>query len=533
MRYSTASTLAALAPMAAAVKTDRTFAVLHFTGNQFLTEGPMDPVVSPGTESTHYHSIMGGSNFGINTQGDDLLDSNCTTTTIKNDKSNYWVPTLFFQDPNDQTSFEKVPLYYMNVYYFFEPSNSTIEAFPAGLKMLSGDSMTRDPPAFGGGSNLDPANGPIQQIQWTCPRQSYDPPSYPVDSNGTVAGLQDPNNEGAGAGFPFYDCDGTYSPLRQDIHFPSCYNPDAGIDDYKNNMAWPTTVDGLQSCPAGWTHVPHLFYEVYWDTPSFKDRWTPDGKTQPFVLSNGDATGYASHADFIAGWDTDTLQTIIDTCDVGTSGMENCPNIPGGVNDDKDCSIEPAFGTIVKVSQVLNSLPLDNPVTGWGKGGVYSSSDSDSDSSTSSSSVAATSTYATSTSTATAKESSTSQTTEVSEVTSEATTEATTKATSQSTEIASTPTGNAFIEVSSEATSSSAEVAAPTVTAAAEAEASSVDDSAAGNANVKTIYDYVTVTSTTTVLPESTPAPLRRRRAPYRTHGHLNRHIYGDFAGRR
>lgn len=392
--------------------------------------------------------------------------------------------------------------------------------------MLSGDTKTRDPPAFGGGRNLDPTKGPIQQIQWTCPRQSYNPPSYPVDSDGTMAGLQDPNDQGAGAGFPLYNCDGTYSPLRQDIHFPSCYNPEAGIDDYENNMAWPTTVDGLQSCPAGWIHVPHLFYEVYWDTPSFKDRWTPDGKTQPFVLSNGDATGYASHGDFIAGWDTDTLQTIIDTCNVGTTGMEHCPNIPGGVNDNKDCAIEPAIGTMVKVSQVLNSLPLNVPVTGWGHGGVTggSGSDSDSNSSESASSEAATSTYATSTAAA-SKESSTSQATEAADTT----TEATSEATSQATEIVSTPTGNAFLELSNESSSSSVEVAAPTVTAAA----APVDDSAAGNANVMTVYDYVTVTSTTTVLPAATPAPLRRRRAPFRTHGHLNRHVHGDFAGRR
>lgn len=407
----------------------------------------------------------------------------------------------------------------------FEPSNSTIEPFPPGLKMLSGDTKTRDPPAFGGGSNLDPTKGPIQQIQWTCPRQSYNPASYPVGSDGTMAGMQDPNNQGAGAGFPLYDCDGTYSPLRQDIHFPSCYNPEAGIDDYENNMAWPTSEDGLQTCPAGWVHLPHLFYEVYWDTPSFKDRWTPDGKTQPFVLSNGDATGYASHGDFISGWDQDTLQTIIDTCNVGTIGMENCPNIPGGVNDNKDCAIQPAIGTMVKVSQVLKSLPLNVPVTGWGKGGVDSSSGSGSDSSESSSSEPVSSTYPTST--AAAKESSTSQATEASE--------ATTEATSQATENASSPTGNAFLELPNEASSSSVEVAAPAVTAAAEAAPAVDSNPEAGNANanVMTVYDYITVTSTTTVLPESTPAPLRRRRVPFHTHGHLNRHVHGDFAGRR
>ncbi|KAI5860551.1 hypothetical protein GGS23DRAFT_228445 [Durotheca rogersii] len=504
MRISRVSTLASLAPVAAAIKSETTFAVLHFTGKQFLTEGPMDPVVNPGEQATHYHSIMGGSNFGINTRGDDLLSSECTTTTIKRDFSNYWVPTLFFQDPENPSSFEKVPLFYMNVYYFFEASNSTVEPFPVGLKMLSGDSSLRDPPAFGGGRNLDPTKGPIQPVQWTCPRQSYDPPSYPADSDGTTAGLQDPGNAGAGAGFPLYNCDGTYSPLRQDIHFPSCYNPAAGIDDYQNNMAWPTAgAGGLLECPAGWLHVPHLFYEVYWDTPAFADRWTPDGKTQPFVLSNGDATGYSSHADFISGWEPDTLAAIIGSCNVGTIGMENCPDIPGGVNDNHDCTIPPAIGSIVPASESLSALPLNLPVTGWGRGSSadYPSkvavpvpgSGSGSGSASSASSP-------------------------------EASPEA-------------TAPGNAFIQLptsqASEAAAAATPSPSPAVSAAAvvPAPAPVVDEADTEvDEEVSTVWDIVTVTVTTTVVADATPAPARRR-APAHGHGHVRRHGLG--AGRR
>ena len=52
-------------------------------------------------------------------------------------------------------------------------------------------------------------------------------------------------------------------------------------------MAWPTN----GKCPSGFAHVPHLFYEVYWNTPLFASRWTQGQGTQPFVLSNGDPTG--------------------------------------------------------------------------------------------------------------------------------------------------------------------------------------------------------------------------------------------------
>jgi hypothetical protein len=116
-------------------------------------------------------------------------------------------------------------------------------------------------------------------------------------------GIQDPNNKGAGVGFPDMNCDGYASPLRADIHFPSCYNTTASLEDYKNNMAWPSSVGasaGKQNCPAGYIHVPHIFYEIYWNTPLFVNRWTQGQSKQPFVLSNGDNTGYSMHGDFVS-----------------------------------------------------------------------------------------------------------------------------------------------------------------------------------------------------------------------------------------
>ncbi|KAI0598591.1 hypothetical protein F4775DRAFT_554912 [Biscogniauxia sp. FL1348] len=476
MKFTTTLTAASLAAVAAAGKDAFSFAVLRFNGEGFLTEGLVDPIVNPGAQASHYHGVMGGSNFGTTVEGDQLLDSKCTTAKIKNDKSNYWTNHLFFQDPNDQSSFEKVDLFYMNVYYFFEPGDQDIEPFPPGLKMLSGNTTTRSPPAVGGKINLDASQGPINPVQWTCPRSSYDPPSYPADSDGSMAGIQDPQNQGAGAGLPLYPCDGYASPLRQDIHFPSCYNPKVGLDDYENNMAWPTNNGGRMSCPEGYIRVPHLFYEVYWQTDAFNGRWTPDGKTQPFLLSNGDPTGYSSHGDFLAGWDEETLRTIINTCDAGTTGMDKCPNIPGGLNDVQDCKIPAPLGKVLASSTKFNSLPGNNKVTGWGHGGVTGGSVESTPASSSSAYDAG----------------------------------------------AASPTpssgGGAFIEKSS-STNSPAET--PAVSAAAAPE---------NNPNVEVVWDYVTVTETTTIGAEPTPAPAKRRSARH-SHGHAARH--GGFAGRR
>ncbi|OTA53845.1 hypothetical protein K449DRAFT_401398 [Hypoxylon sp. EC38] len=310
----------------------------------------MDPIVSPGAKSAHSYGIMGGSDFNLIVTGDQLLHSHCTNAKILNDRSNYWVPTLWFQSP-------------LNGTFKFDATNDKIKAFPPGLKIVSGDAKKRTPPKTGA-IQLDPTKGDIQPVQWTCPTKDSHIARYPAGSDGTKAGLPDPNNLGSGAGFPVVNCDGYASPLRQDVHMPSCYNPKVGLDNYQKNRAWPTpTGGGKADCPKGWIHVPHLFIEVYYDTLQFQNDWDVDGKTQPFVLSNGDKTGYSSHADFISGWDEKTLQTIIDGCNAGFTGMDKCPDIPGGLNTDT-CQMKSAFPD--SSGEWVKKLPGNNPLSGWG-----------------------------------------------------------------------------------------------------------------------------------------------------------------------
>ncbi|KAK5990198.1 Xylosyltransferase oxt [Cladobotryum mycophilum] len=362
MKFATASAVAALAGMAAAAKDQRTFAVLRFNNKQLVT-ARADPIVSPGKTASHVHVVLGGSNFGLSSTGETLKNSKCSTAMVKGDNSNYWFPLLYFQDPKNH-KFEPVEVFYSNAYYFFEPTNDDIKAFPLGLQILTGDLNERLPPAAGSITNLDPSKGPIQNVKFTCPRNNnnYDNP---------LLGLPTPMAPwpGEGVGFPDVDCDGYASPLRMDIHYPSCYNPKAGLTNYKENMAFPSDAgNGKSDCPKGWIHVPHLFLEVYWNTPLFNGRWDQGKGTQPFVFANGDATGYSAHADFMSGWDEPLLQHIIDTCNTGTGGMDTCPGLTYGLNKG-DCTIASPVNEIVE--GVLSALPGNNPVTGWqyGSGG--------------------------------------------------------------------------------------------------------------------------------------------------------------------
>ncbi|KAK0623353.1 hypothetical protein B0T14DRAFT_392225, partial [Immersiella caudata] len=353
------------ATVAAKDKSKRTFAVLQHYGNGPLMDCRIDPIVQPGGPSGHVHTFMGANNLGFNTNGEDLRQSTCTTALAKADLSAYWFPKLYFKDPSTG-KLEPVPFFYMNVYYFFDASNDDIKAFPLGLKLVSGDARARSTTAKNGHINLDPSRGPVTPAAITCPRSNFNPPSWPADSDGSMAGLGDPNNKGQGLGFPFQDCDGYASPMRVDVHFPSCYNPAAGLTDFRTNSAFPTDAgNGRLDCPQGWVHIPHMFFETYWDTHKFLPRFQHlIGKESPFVFSNGDTTGFSAHGDFISGWDERALQQIIDNCDVGHQGIHNCPGLIGGVND-RGSSCKATCPVDENVTGPLDNLPGSNPLAGW------------------------------------------------------------------------------------------------------------------------------------------------------------------------
>lgn len=59
------------------------------------------------------HSIAGGSNFDKTMTYESSQESICTTAPITVDKSNYWIPQLYYYNP-ETTGYQAIPAAYVN-----------------------------------------------------------------------------------------------------------------------------------------------------------------------------------------------------------------------------------------------------------------------------------------------------------------------------------------------------------------------------------------------------------------------------------
>ncbi|OCK72946.1 WSC-domain-containing protein [Lepidopterella palustris CBS 459.81] len=254
-----------------------------------LIDERADPIVNPGAPASHVHVIAGGSGFNFSMDYNQARASKCSTCNIKEDLSNYWTPKLYYHAKNG--SFISVPIMGddgygnmggMAIYYNHHrgPNNDVIHPFPPGFRMLAGTSDRRAPSTDVGASNT----------------------GHLCDGQGPTENL------------PTTKC----SQIRSQINMPSCWDgKNLDSADHKSHMSYPI---GDMSGPCPSTHPVRLmsiFYEVTYSLVGFE--WYSD--QQPFVYSNGDATGYGFHGDFVNGWDTAALQRGIDNC---ATGVPNC-----------------------------------------------------------------------------------------------------------------------------------------------------------------------------------------------------------------
>ena len=201
-----------------------------------IQNGRIDPIISPGKVSGHCHKLAGPSTISPTYDVDALTNAPCTSCEIGQDRSAYWTPQLYYEHANG--SFEEVPNSGMVVYYLGRgDDNANIQPFPAGFRMLSGDSTQR---SFDNTSMTYQDGQPIaNRVSFNC-----------LDESGPIA--QQP--------YMFRtDCsDG----LRAQIEFQTCWDGKNVYLSDQSHVAYLSQIDNGVCPPDHPVLLPHLFFEV-------------------------------------------------------------------------------------------------------------------------------------------------------------------------------------------------------------------------------------------------------------------------------
>jgi hypothetical protein len=201
--------------------------------------------------ASHNHTYIGNRAVDAFTTPAALLggESSCGDA---GDSSSYWVPTLFAGDR------PLMPL--AGVAYYVRRTSGPVQSFPAGLKMIAGDQRARKPQSFA-------------VAGWACgglgatPRFAAIPACAPDES------------------------------LNFRVTFPNCWNgDDLDSADHKRHVAYASGGRCPGSHPVAMPTIVLIF--LY---PS-----TEYGR--PLQASGR----YGAHADFINGWDQETLARLVE-----------------------------------------------------------------------------------------------------------------------------------------------------------------------------------------------------------------------------
>ncbi|KAI5899816.1 uncharacterized protein SCHCODRAFT_01083620, partial [Schizophyllum commune H4-8] len=321
--------------------------------DNLLTTQRIDPILTPGQVATHVHSgaqgsspgcdrinvcrpVVGSSGFGLDSTSSDVLrNSSCTSVPIREDKSNYWYPQLYFRWQNGTFSLvDGNPVMYVSHYLFSDEVNSTTP-FPVDVSCATeGDPNLR---------TFDPASFAQQAITFLC-----------LQAGGVSARFNE---------LPRGACS---NGIRSQINFPSCWDgKNVDSDDHRSHVAFLSTGPDNGTCddPAFPYTLPRIFMEVYWITQvwdAFRSQsYSPD---QPFVFSNGDPTGYGYHADFVNGWEPFALKNALDYCHCNPYGDPSCCVAQGLFTFDQEAKCYSTDSVEEKVKGTLDTLPGANPV---------------------------------------------------------------------------------------------------------------------------------------------------------------------------
>ena len=212
-----------------------------------------DPIAFPDKPgASHNHTFIGNRTVDAQTTAASLLGGESSCEDV-GDSSAYWVPTLF--------AGRRALRPLVGVGYYVRRTSEPVRAFPAGLMMIAGNARARKPQA-------------LSVVGWGCggfgaPPRSAAVPTCPADK-----------------------------ALHLRATFPGCWNGrDLDSPDHQRHMAYASGGRCPRSHPVA---VPTLVLILLYPETE---------RVQPIQASGR----FGTHADFINGWDQDTLAKLVAT----------------------------------------------------------------------------------------------------------------------------------------------------------------------------------------------------------------------------